>query len=171
MIHGMGRLKGSCRRRLLFEREIIGNAAGISRCTPNTGSLRFSRKGSRLAIRVLIADDHEEFRRSFVGLLERARGFHVIGLAGDGHEAVVEAGRLQPDLVIMDVNMPEVGGIEATSQILRRWPQMRIVGLTADPTSVLDLLSAGARGCVFKGDSPQSIVAALKEAVARSAHE
>ena len=80
---------------------------------------------------------------------------------------MAEADRLLPDLVMMDVNMPELGGVKATSRILQRWPHIGVVGMTADPSSVMDLLSAGARGCVFKGDSAQAIVAAIRESVVR----
>jgi DNA-binding NarL/FixJ family response regulator len=120
------------------------------------------------AIRVLVADDHEQVRRAIRRLLERATGFEVVGEAGDGARAVAETGRLLPDVVIMDSHMPVMGGLEATARIAASWPQVRVVALTADPTTVMDALAAGATGCLMKGDPQESVTAALRAAVGRA---
>ena len=114
--------------------------------------------------RVLIADDHDEVRASIRQLLDRTDGFAVVGEAVDGAQAVVEVGRLLPDLVIMDIFMPVMGGLQATRQIVQTFPAVRIVALTADPSMVMDALTAGAIGCLLKGDPAASLVAALKAA-------
>jgi DNA-binding NarL/FixJ family response regulator len=114
--------------------------------------------------RVLIADDHDEVRGSIRQLLERTDGFEVVGEAVDGAQAIVEAGRLLPDVVIMDIFMPVMGGLEATPQIVQDLPGVRVVALTADPTVVMDALAAGVTGCLLKGDSAASLIAALRAA-------
>jgi DNA-binding NarL/FixJ family response regulator len=114
--------------------------------------------------RVLIADDHDEVRASIRQLLDRTDGFTVVGEAVDGAEAVVEAGRLQPDLIIMDIFMPVMGGLQATRQIVQTLSGVRVVAWTADPTVVMDALAAGVTGCLLKGDSAASLVAALRAA-------
>jgi DNA-binding NarL/FixJ family response regulator len=116
-------------------------------------------------IGVVIADDHHEVRQSIRQLLERTDGFAVVGEAVDGVQAVAEAGRLLPDLVIMDVFMPEMGGLEATRQIVKKWPLVKVVALTADPTMVMDALTAGATGCLLKGDPAPALVAVLRNVV------
>ena len=116
-------------------------------------------------IRVVIADDHDEVRQSIRQLLDRTDGFAVVGEAVNGVQAVAEAGRLLPDLVLMDVFMPEMGGLEATKQILKKWPLVNVVALTADPTVVMDTLAAGATGCLLKGDSAPALVAVLRNVV------
>jgi DNA-binding NarL/FixJ family response regulator len=122
-------------------------------------------------VRVVIANDHDEVRQSIRQLLERTDGFAVVGEAVDGAQAVAEAGRLLPDLVIMDVFMPEMGGLEATRQVVKKWPLVKVVALTADPRMVMDALAAGATGCLLKGDPAPALVAVLRNVVsgARSA--
>jgi DNA-binding NarL/FixJ family response regulator len=124
-------------------------------------------------VRVVIADDHDEVRQSIRQLLERTDGFAVVGEAVDGAQAVAEAGRLLPDLVIMDVFMPEMGGLEATRQVVKKWPLVKVVALTADPRMVMDALAAGATGCLLKGDPAPALVAVLRNVVsgARSGPE
>lgn len=116
------------------------------------------------ATRVLIADDHDEVRRSIRQMLERTDDFAVVGEAVDGAQAIVEVGRLLPDLVIMDIFMPVLGGLQATTQIVQSWPQVRVVALTADPSMVMDALTAGATGCLLKGDPAASLMSALRAA-------
>jgi two-component system, NarL family, nitrate/nitrite response regulator NarL len=113
---------------------------------------------------VLIADDHKEVRQALRMSLEGAGGFVISGEAVDGAHAVAEAGRLLPDLVIMDVHMPGVDGLEATSRIVDSWPQVRVVVLTVDPTKVMDAIAAGATGCLIKGGPVESLIAAMRGA-------
>lgn len=113
-------------------------------------------------VRVVLADDHELVRIGFKTLLEQIAGIEVIGEAGDGHEAVALAEQLRPDLILMDVLMPRMGGIEATQQIAARYPEMRIIILSGWGGEHADAaLKAGALGYVMKG----SRLAVLRAAI------
>ncbi|MGH3086131.1 MAG: response regulator [Rubrobacteraceae bacterium] len=115
-------------------------------------------------IRVLIADDHPHFREGLAALLSSAADLEVVGEASDGREAISLAARLQPDVVLMDINMPEVGGIEATRQILHTSPHISVlvISMHEDDDSVFAALQSGARGYLLKG--------ALKAEILRSIH-
>lgn len=104
-------------------------------------------------IRVLIVDDHDLVRAGLVGLLSDGKGFQVVGEAADGKQAVEAALRHRPDVVVMDLEMPRMGGVAATSEILRALPETGVVVLTMydDDDSVLAALRAGARGYLLKG--------------------
>lgn len=114
-------------------------------------------------LRVLIADDHPLFRHGIRALLESTPGFVVVGKASTGEEAIVHAAELQPDIILMDVQMPGINGIEATRQILRESPTIRILMVTMfeDDASVFTAMRNGARGYVLKdaekGDLPRAI--------------
>jgi len=103
-------------------------------------------------VRVLVVDDHAVFRESLKILLETRDDLCVVGLAGDGREAVEMASASRPDVVLMDLVMPEVNGIEATRRIVRLRPATRVIALTmyADTESVHEALAAGARGYLVK---------------------
>jgi DNA-binding NarL/FixJ family response regulator len=81
-------------------------------------------------LRILIAEDHPLFRKGVISLLSSEPGFEVVGEATTGEEAVVRAADLQPDVVLMDLQMPEVNGIEATRRILQQSPSVRILVVT-----------------------------------------
>lgn len=102
-------------------------------------------------MRIVLADDHALFREGLASLL-RAWGHEVVGLASDGSEAIVAAARLRPDLVLMDVRMPVMSGLEATRVIGQRQPEVAIVMLTVseDETDLFEAIKAGARGYLFK---------------------
>src|SRR5919204_6108198 len=102
-------------------------------------------------MRVLIADDHPLFRDGLRSLLE-ARGIDVVGEARTGREAVDQAKRLRPDVVLMDLNMPELGGLAATRLISAEQPDVRVVVLTAseDDADLFEAIKSGAQGYVFK---------------------
>jgi DNA-binding NarL/FixJ family response regulator len=102
-------------------------------------------------MRVLIADDHALFRDSLRSLLE-ARGLDVVGEARNGREALELCRRLQPDVVLMDLTMPEVGGMEATKQISAELPQVKVVVLTAteDDAALFEAIKSGAQGYLLK---------------------
>jgi DNA-binding NarL/FixJ family response regulator len=102
-------------------------------------------------MRVLVADDHALFRDGLVSLLE-AGGFEVVGQMGDGPSAVAAALRLRPDLVLLDITMPAVGGLEALRQIRAQWPEARVVMLTAsdDDDTLFQASEAGAAGYLLK---------------------
>ncbi len=103
------------------------------------------------AARVLVADDHSLFRDGIVSLLE-AGGFEVVGQFGDGQAAVEAALRLRPDVVLLDITMPVVGGLEALLQIKAAWPEAKVVMLTAsdDDDSLFRASEAGASGYLLK---------------------
>ncbi len=120
------------------------------------------------AIRVLIADDHPLFRDGMRALLGSLPHYEVAGEAGSGADAVILAQARQPDIVLMDLQMPEMNGIEATRQIVQTSPHIGVVVVTMfeDDDSIFAALRAGARGYVLKGADQVEIVRVL-EAVAR----
>lgn len=119
-----------------------------------------------MTIRLMLADDHrmlrEGLRRSMVD-----QGFDVVGEAGDGDQAVKLAEQLRPDVVLMDVTMPEVDGVEATRQIRAAMPEIRVVMLTmhADQEVLAAAIRAGASGYLVKDCSTAEIAAAVRMAV------
>ena len=115
-------------------------------------------------IRILIADDHPLFREGVRAMLHREPGITVVGEATSGAEAITSAAELQPDVILMDLHMPGVNGIEATRRILQQQSQMRILVLTMfeDDDSVFAALRVGARGYVLKGADKAEAVRAIR---------
>jgi two-component system, NarL family, response regulator LiaR len=115
-------------------------------------------------IRVLIADDHAIVRKGIRALLATQAGVEVVGEAGNGQEAVDRAAALQPDVILMDLLMPVMDGIEATRQIVARWPQVRILVLTsfASDEKIVPAVRAGALGYLLKDSGPEELVQALQ---------
>jgi DNA-binding NarL/FixJ family response regulator len=120
-------------------------------------------------LRILIAEDHPLFRKGVISLLSSVPDFDVVGEATTGEEAVVRAAQLQPDVVLMDLQMPKVNGIEATRRILQQSPSVRVLVVTLfeDEDSVFMALRAGARGYVLKDSDEEEMVHAIR-AVGRS---
>jgi DNA-binding NarL/FixJ family response regulator len=114
-------------------------------------------------IRLLIADDHPYFRRGVRSLLDALPEIELVGEAGTGAEAIAQATSLQPDVVLMDLQMPDVNGIEATRQILRTSPHIGILVVTMfkDDDSIFAAMRAGARGYLLKGADQGEIVRAI----------
>src|SRR5438128_9080861 len=114
-------------------------------------------------IRVLIVDDHPLFRDGLASLLESVQGFEVVGTAADGAEAVEACRTHQPDVVVMDLQMPVLDGIEATRQISAESPSTGIVVLTMneDDATVFAAMRAGARGYLLKGADQAEVVRAI----------
>lgn len=114
--------------------------------------------------RVLVADDHDDFRRGLEALLAAAPSVEVVGTAADGAMAVALALELQPDVVLMDLHMPRVNGIDATAQIVRSSPHIGVLVLTMmeDEESVFAAVRAGARGYLLKGARRGEIVRAVQ---------
>jgi DNA-binding NarL/FixJ family response regulator len=119
-------------------------------------------------LRILIADDHDLMRRGLRSLIEARPGWEVCGEAISGRDAVVKAGQLKPDIVVLDVCMPELNGVEATRQIRKVSPRTEVLVLSVHHSDQLirDILGAGARGYVVKADSDTDFVAAV-ESLAR----
>lgn len=115
-------------------------------------------------IRVLIVDDHALYRRGLLTILETEEGIDVVGEAADGVEAVAQAERLVPDVVVMDVSMPKGGGVEACRAVRDRLPWARILMLTSseDESHLFDAIRAGANGYLLKNVPPEEVAAGIR---------
>lgn len=118
--------------------------------------------------RVIVADDHPTFRRGLGALLDALDGVELVGEASDGETAVALAAQVRPDVVVMDLNMPGVNGVEATRRIVADDPEVAVLVLTMldEDESVFAAMRAGRRGYVVKGADTGDVVRAL-ESVAR----
>jgi DNA-binding NarL/FixJ family response regulator len=116
------------------------------------------------ALRVLIADDHPLFRKGMRALLTAMPDTQVVGEATTGQEAIELAAALQPDVILMDLQMPGVNGIEATRQILHTSPHIRILVVTLfeDDASIFTALRAGARGYILKDAKEEEMLRAIR---------
>ena len=113
-------------------------------------------------VRILIADDHEVVRFGVRAVIERVEGWVVCGEASTGSAAVAQAIALRPDVVVLDISMPELNGLEATRRILRVIQTSILILTMHDSEEVLaDVLNAGARGCLLKSDSNRTLVQAI----------
>jgi DNA-binding NarL/FixJ family response regulator len=112
-------------------------------------------------IKVLIADDHRDFRRVVHEFLDRMPNVSVVGEAINGGEAVEKVEQLFPDVVLMDIAMPQMNGLEATRIIKQRWPETKVLIATTydDPTYRLQALEARADGYILKGSLKPSLEA------------
>lgn len=119
-------------------------------------------------IRLVLADDHAVVRSGTRELLEQQPDLKIVGEASDGEEAVRLAGELQPDVVVMDVRMPKMTGVEATKKIKATYPTMRVLVLTAhdDDEYVFALLQAGANGYLLKTAEIEELVRAIRTVAA-----
>ena len=116
------------------------------------------------SVRILIADDHELFRRGVAAELTQVPGWVVAAEATNGRDAVALAASLRPDIVVLDLTMPELNGLEAARQIVLADPSARILILTAHESEQLvrEVLSAGAQGYVLKSDAGRTLITALQ---------
>jgi two-component system, NarL family, response regulator LiaR len=122
-------------------------------------------------IRVLIVDDHEVVREGLRNFLELQDGMEVAGEAGDGEEGVALAAELRPDVVLMDLVMPKVSGVEAMRALRERVPGIRVIVLTSfiDEEHLLPAMRAGAAGYLLKNVQPQELARAIRTADAGEA--
>ena len=116
------------------------------------------------AVRILVVDDHDEFRKGLEAMLRAADGVEVVGSAADGARAVDLALGLQPDIVLMDLQMPRLNGVEATGRIVASSPHISVIVLSMmdDEDSVFAAVRAGARGYLLKGARRQEILRAIE---------
>ncbi len=117
-----------------------------------------------MPVTVMLADDHAVVRDGLRALLEGGHDLQVIGVAGNGREAVAEAQRLRPDIVIMDIAMPELDGVEATRRIVERCPETRVLILSMylSAEHIHRALQAGAQGYVLKESAGEEVVEAIR---------
>lgn len=121
-----------------------------------------------MSLRVLVVDDHPTFRRGLGALMASLPDVELVGEAADGESAITLAGELEPDVVVMDLDMPGMGGVEATRRIVAVHPSMAVLVLTMldEDESLFAAMRAGARGYVVKGADTDDVLRAL-ESVAR----
>ena len=115
-------------------------------------------------IKVLIADDHRIVREGLMAILKTKENIEVVGEAQDGQEAIEKVRTLEPDVILMDVSMPRMGGVEATRQIKREFPHIGIIALTMydEQQYIFDLVRAGATGYLLKDTESSQIVEAIR---------
>ena len=117
------------------------------------------------SIRIILVDDHVILRQGTAELLRREPGLEVVGEAGNGQQAIELVELLRPDVVVMDVRMPGMAGVEATQQIRQSWPAVQVLVLTAhdDDQYVFSLLEAGASGYLMKSAPVSELVKAIRQ--------
>jgi two-component system response regulator NreC len=116
------------------------------------------------SLRILLADDHEIVRRGIRMLIEKEPGWEICGESVDGRKAVALAEKLAPDVVVLDLGMPELNGLEATRQIKRARPKTEVLIFTGEESEQLihDVFAAGARSYILKSDLGHHLVAAIR---------
>src|SRR6202045_2896422 len=116
-----------------------------------------------MSLRILLVDDHAVVRRGVRSLLESHEDWVVCGEATTGRDAVEQSRRLRPDVVVMDLSLPELNGLDATRQILKDAPGVEVLVLTMHHSEELarDVLQAGARGYVMKSDADENLITAV----------
>ena len=115
-------------------------------------------------VRVLVVDDHSVVRAGVRMLVDAQPDMEVVGEAAEGEEAVAKVGELMPDVVLMDIHMPGVNGLQATRQIKKRFPQVCVLALTMydNEEYFFEMLSAGGSGYVLKNAAPSELVSAIR---------
>jgi two-component system response regulator NreC len=121
-----------------------------------------------MSIRIILADDHTIVRHGLNKLLQQQKDMEVIAQASDGHSTVELTRELSPDMVIMDIGMPDLNGIDATQQIVRDFPQVKVIGLSmhSGKKFVIEMLKAGASGYLLKDCALEELTTAVKTVAA-----
>lgn len=114
-------------------------------------------------INILIVDDHEFIRQGLRAVIEKQPGWEVVAEAGNGREAIALAEQHEPDVVVMDVSMPDLNGLEATAQLIRSRPQTKVLVLSMHDSEqiIREVLACGARGYILKSDAGRDLVTAI----------
>ncbi len=117
-----------------------------------------------MALRIFVADDHEVVRRGICALLTAHHGWEICGEAGDGREAVEKVAHLKPDIVILDIGMPALNGLDATRQILHNDPHQKvaILSITDSEQVIHEALKAGANAYISKSDGATALIVAIE---------
>jgi DNA-binding NarL/FixJ family response regulator len=120
-----------------------------------------------MSIKIFLADDHSIVRDGIRSLLEQDRDLTVVGESENGRDAVQQAVKLRPDVIVMDIAMPDLNGIEATRQIMRQLPRVKVVALSmhADKRFVVEMLRAGAAGYLQKNCAFKNLAHAIRSVV------
>ena len=123
-------------------------------------------------ITLLLVDDHAVMRTGLASLLETCRDVKVVGDTGDGESAVRMALRLRPDVVVMDLVMPEMDGVETTRRIVAEWPEANVLVLTtfASSDEISHAFDAGARGAILKSADLDGLLAAIRDVAGGNRH-
>lgn len=118
-----------------------------------------------MAIRVLLVDDHQVVREGLKRMLEPDKEIQVVGEAVDGEDAINQAERLSPDVILMDIKMPDMDGIAATRQLKQKMPEVKVVMLTMYGNEyVTQAIEAGASGYILKDAKPEQLIQAISDA-------
>lgn len=117
-----------------------------------------------MTIRVMLVDDHKILREALKGILDREHDITLVGEANDGSEALVLASQSHPDIVLMDVGMPMMGGIEATRSLVEKHPAIKVIALStfSDRRIVMQMLDAGARGYIVKSAGRDELLRGIR---------
>jgi DNA-binding NarL/FixJ family response regulator len=125
-----------------------------------------------MTTRILLADDHRILRQGLRSLLSAQPDFEIVAEAEDGRTAVEMAERLSPHVIVMDIGMPDLNGVDATRQIVTRMPSVRVIALSAyaDRRLIAEVLKAGASGYLLKESAFEELVEAIRTAAARKVY-
>ena len=117
------------------------------------------------AIRIIIADDHQQVRQTWKMILQTYQDVEIIGECISGQDTIEQAQKLNPDIILMDINMSPVNGFEATRKILKSQPHIRIIGVSINnqPGYARNMIQLGAKGYVTKNSSKEEMITAIRE--------